>query len=137
MDPSIERDEVSYILSRYLDRHSSVYLQQNESKLFKKIKSDASMYPTDFHTIQNFKQSLSYYSRVRDRYRLKGKRRYSSFRRYTTFSPGTMLAGKHMDKDERKDGRKRRAKGLAERRTKGWMRKDKGKDRGAERWTHR
>ena len=58
MDDEINKEEIEYILSRYLDRTSTTFLLQNERELFKKIQKDASKYPTDLQTIKTSRKSV-------------------------------------------------------------------------------
>ena len=93
MDKQLDSDEIAYLLSQFLDRESSSFLEINEGKLLRKIRADATAFPSSPTTIKDFEESLSYFSRSKAKYQLKGKKRYNAFRRYKCFSPGSMLAG--------------------------------------------
>ena len=89
----LSSEEIAFLLSKYLDRDSSSFLELNHSRLFRDVKNDANLAPASYEKVKLFQQSLEYYSKSKERYQLKGKKRHSQFRRYQTYSPGSILAG--------------------------------------------
>ena len=89
----ISSEEIAYLLSKYLDRDSSSFLELNHGRLFREVKNDANLAPASYEKVKLFQQSLEYYSKSKERYQLKGKKRHSQFRHYQNYSPGSILAG--------------------------------------------
>ena len=93
MDPSSALpNDINALLTRFMDETSSSHLQLNQQRLFEDIQKDATAQPVPIETIQTFKQSLYWESKMKDRYRLKGRKRYLAYRKYINFSPSSMLA---------------------------------------------
>ena len=86
-------EQIRDLLARYLDPTSVAHLETNERKILQSVRRDAAKYPATIPTIRYFRDSLSYYSRARERYILKGRRRYNSFRKHVSFSPESILCG--------------------------------------------
>ena len=84
--------DVEKLLTQYLDPLSSSHLLSSQDRLLKNIQRDSELYPMSVDTIQNFKQSLEWESKIREFKLLRGKKRYLSYRRYITFD-NSMLAG--------------------------------------------
>ena len=97
-ESSILDEQLQSLLTQYLDPRSAAHLELNSQKILKELKEDSKKFPATIPTIRFFRDSLSFYSRARDRYMLRGRRRYNSFRKYVSFSPESVLCGEEEEK---------------------------------------
>ena len=91
MEREKDREQIQFLLKKYLDPSSSIHLELNRSHIFRAIKNDAIARPASTATIKHFQESLSYFSRQKERYMLRGKKRHLNYRQYLSFAPETIL----------------------------------------------
>ena len=75
----------------YTDPQSPVFLEKNINRLLKFTKNDPNTQILTKDEILRYQESLSLLSKSRENRILRGRRRYVSYRRWRTFSPGHIM----------------------------------------------
>ena len=85
-------EPIAYLLRRYRDPTHSLYLDLSSRRILHQLLDEGTRQPIDRAIIENFRRSLGWFSRVRERRILRGKKRYYSFRSWRSHSPQSILA---------------------------------------------
>ena len=93
MQNNTEAFQLRELATSFLDPESPSFLQTNPTRILENIRHDANRTPVSLETINLFLHSLSYHSKAREKQLLGSKKRYASYRRYLTFSPGAIITG--------------------------------------------
>ena len=83
---------IAYLLKRYQDPTNQLYLDLSTRRILEQLLNEGLARPISRNIIENFRQSLAWFSRVRERRLLRGRKRYNSFRSWRSHSPQTILA---------------------------------------------
>ena len=81
------------LYQRYRDPNSQLFLQSDTNKIYEAAKKDARIYPVTRKEILAFKQSVETASRNFEARTLRARARYTTYRRWLTFSPLSILLG--------------------------------------------
>ena len=85
-------EPIAYLLRRYRDPSHNLYLDLSTRRILNQLLDEGVRKPIDRTIIEDFRRSLSWFSRVRERRILRGRKRYNSFRSWRSHSPQTILA---------------------------------------------